>query len=119
MRFCALAVLISFLAGCGGGGESGASSGSREVASDTKTIAEGAGVSYTLSPGTYQAIISSSSNGVKVAWVGGIGCNNSGEVKTYNDVCKMGQTGQVTITNPTTFGLGASENVTIRIRLNP
>jgi hypothetical protein len=117
-KLLAVALSTVLLAACGGG-ESGSSVLATEVFNKMETLAEGSLQSISLSPGTYQAIISSSTNGVKVEWVGGTSCTTSAETKTYNNICKMGQSGQLVITNPTVFGLGASEIVTIKVLLNP
>ena len=104
------------LVGCGGGGDDGRT----VVVSESQTLTEGAHLSYTLPAGTYAAEITSSNNGTVVSWVGGsgTGCNASAEVKTYTSTCALSIQGQLLILNPTTFGLGGSEIVSIKVTRN-
>jgi hypothetical protein len=102
------------LTGCGGG-DSGTETGSNIVFNEVRTVPEGNYVTIALPTSNYRAEISSSNNGVKVEWVGGTNCVNSGEVKTYMNTCAMVQKGQIVITNPTMLGLGGDEVVTIKI----
>ncbi len=113
MRRLLVCAMAATLAACGGGD----SDDGKEVVSDSKTLAEGVVVSYTLPAGTYTAEITSSNNGVQVSWIGGSGsgCGTSSEVKTYKSTCNLSIQGQLTVTNPTTFGLGGSEIVSIRV----
>jgi len=112
MRRLQILVLSIALGGCGGDGDDG-----REVANETQTLGEGVQLSYTLPAATYRAEITSSNNGVVVSWVGGsgAGCAASVETKTYTSTCTLSLQGQVVIQNPTTFGLGGSEVVTVRL----
>jgi hypothetical protein len=113
--------VASQLIACGGGSDDEATdqgvkaSSTIQVVSDTKTLVEGVQISYTLSAGTYMANITSSNNGVIVSWPGGINCQGSAETKAYSASCTFGAQGQIVISNPTTFGLGGSEIVTISI----
>jgi hypothetical protein len=104
---CVIALTLS---ACGGGDDGS----STVVVNETKTISEGYYVSYTLDAGTYTAEITASNNGVKVAWVGG-SCTNSDEVKSYKSTCQLTTKGQLTVTNPTVFGLGGDEITTIKV----
>mgnify|MGYP003604830841 CR=1 FL=1 len=115
MKFNRLRILISSplialaMTGCGGGSDG------TVVANETKTIADGYYLTYALPAGKYEAQISSSNNGVVVEWIGSSNCGKSGEVKTYDYACTLTQTGQLKITNPTTFFLGGDEVVTVKV----
>ena len=112
----ALISVTLILVGCGGGGDDGGT----VVVSESQTLTEGAQLSYTLPAGTYAAEITSSNNGARVSWVGGsgTGCNTSAEVKTYTSTCALSIQGQLLVLNPTTFGLGGSEIVSIKVTRN-
>lgn len=106
--------IVLFLSGCGGGSTTN-EVGSNIIFNEVRNIPEGNYLIVALPVSKYKAEISTSNKGVKVEWVGGLNCANSGEVKTYNDSCSMVQKGQIVITNPTTFGLGGDEIVTVKI----
>jgi len=110
----AVIAACAMLSGCGGGGED---KSSPPVVSESKTLADGTQLSYTLSAGTYSVEVTSSNNGVVVSWLGGSGsgCASSAESKALTMTCTLSIQGQLLITNPTTFGLGASEIVSIRV----
>ena len=117
LAFIASSLAALTISGCGGGGPSGGSAS--VVVNETKTIADGAGISYSLAAGSYSSNITSTPNGVTISWVGGSSCTNATvETTVYNSPCTMGQAGQLVITNPTTFGLGPSENVYIKLTKN-
>ncbi|BDI03211.1 hypothetical protein CATMQ487_01810 [Sphaerotilus microaerophilus] len=111
-KFACGLVLLTGVAACGGGDSEGG-----EVLDTTITLSEGVYHSYTLEPGTYHVSITSSNNGVTVQWLGGsgTGCSGSGEVKVWSATCALSIKGQLIVTNPTVFGLGGSEIVTIRL----
>lgn len=99
--------LVATLSACGGG--------DNDVVLDTsRTLADGASVSYALEAGTYQAEITASNNGVNIQWVGG-NCSAVSNIKTYVQTCTMSSKGQLTITNPTVLSLGGAEIVTIKL----
>jgi ATP-dependent protease HslVU (ClpYQ) peptidase subunit len=98
------------LTACGGGDD-----GPGVVADDFQTLAEGQGVSYALPAATYLVEVTANNHGVTVTWTNGAGCTNSGEVKVYSGSCRLAGDGQVTILNPTVFGLGGGENATIKV----
>lgn len=102
------AVLVS---ACGGGG----SVVQIVVVDETRTLAEGAQVSYPLAIGTYRAEITSSRNGVAVIWVGGTGCQNVTETKAYNATCSVDTVGALTLVNPTLLGIPGDEVVSVKV----
>jgi hypothetical protein len=113
MKKFALSLMVAALVGCGGGGDDDGV----QVVSESRTLGEGIVLSYALTAATYTVEITSSNNGVVVGWLGGsgAGCATSAEVNTYQTTCALTIQGQLTITNPTTLGLGGSEIVTIRV----
>ncbi|TBO32556.1 hypothetical protein EYS42_05035 [Aquabacterium lacunae] len=119
MKLKSIAILapLCFLAACGGGGDGAGSTASNDlVLRESKVLEEGASFSMRLTPGTYKANVTSSSSGVVVTWVGDSqGCGKSGEVKVYSQICTFTITGQLLVANPTTFGLGAQEIVTVEV----
>lgn len=107
----AAAAAACLAAGCGGGD----SIVQVVVVDETRTLAEGAQLSYPLAIGTYRAEISASRNGVAVLWVGGSGCQAATETKSYNASCTVDALGALGLVNPTLLGLPGDEVVTIRI----
>lgn len=107
-RLSAISLALS-LSACGGGGES------QTVVNEQHTLVEGATRSYAIKAGTYTAHITSSNNGVEVSWVGGTNCNDSSETKSYSGSCVLPATGQLVIVNPTVFGLGGAEIITVQL----
>ena len=107
LSFLSLSLLLS---ACGGGG-----SEPQTVVDAQKSLAEGTQLSYALKAGTYTAHITSSNNGVEVSWVGGSNCNSSSETKSYSGSCVLPATGQLVIVNPTVFGLGGAEIITVQL----
>ena len=73
----AAALLTYLLSACGGDG----SVVQIVVVEETRTLAEGATISYPLAVGTYRAEISANRNGVAVLWLGGTGCQNVTETR--------------------------------------
>ena len=83
--------------------------------SELKTVPEGQFVSLSLPKGTYRLELTSAGNGVTVQWIGGVCPGQPSETNLHNEACELEQAGQVVITNPTTFGLGADAVVSIAI----
>jgi hypothetical protein len=115
IRILASSVLLAGLTACGGGGGGGDSDDSQVVVDWHGTLAEGVSMSWALEPGIYRLEMTSDHNGASVQWIPNSGCNNFGEVKVYDDECGLDIKGQLKVTNPTTFGLGPSEIVTVKV----
>ena len=77
-------------------------------------LADGASVSWKLDPGTYQLELTANSDGATAEWVGG-SCPKTQPMRELTMTCDMPRTGQLVITNPTTFGLGAKVSVTVKV----
>lgn len=58
--------------------------------------------------------MTASGDGATVKWVGS-GCPGSEVEKQYSVACEMTQTGQLIVENPSTFGMGATTTVTIKV----
>ena len=86
----------------------------RVVVDTIENIRDGAFISWKLDPGTYRIETTATGDGTTIQWVGAA-CPSSTAAQTASVTCQLPATGQVTVTNPTTFGLGASSNVTVKI----
>jgi len=86
----------------------------RLVIDEFPTLNEGQGLTWKLSPGTYELEITSTPDGAKIEWAGA-DCARAGETKDFRTTCVLTQTGQLQVTNPTTLGLGSAITVTIRV----
>jgi hypothetical protein len=58
--------------------------------------------------------VTTTNDGAGVAWVGGQ-CQGANETKAFDANCVLAQDGQLQISNPTTFGLGNSSSVTVKL----
>ena len=102
---------VALLSACGGGD----SVVQIVVVEETRTLAEGAQLSYPLAIGTYRAEITSSRNGVAVVWVGGTACQSVTETKAYNATCAVSTVGALGLANPTLLGAPGDEVVSIKV----
>lgn len=118
-----IAILISFTylyAALGLGKSSGSGAGSilptmREelVVNEFFTLADGAQQSWRITPGRYRVDLTAS-DGASVVWIG-TGCQGARETKVFNTLCAVATGGQLIVGNPTTFGMGASSTITLRV----
>lgn len=111
-KYATFTTAILLVSACGGGNSD---SGHQAVYNQTHILAEGEQISITLQKGRYRAEITSNNNGVIVSWIGESLCPTSSETKEYSADCNLGIQGQLTVTNPTTFGLGGSETTSIKV----
>jgi hypothetical protein len=77
-------------------------------------IRDGGNVAWKLPPGLYRLELTASNDGVTAEWLGA-NCPKTRPMTVLGMTCDLPRTGQLVITNPTTFGLGASSSVTIKI----
>ncbi len=110
-RLLLCCLLPIFMTACGGGNST---TPGAVVINDNQTLGEGVYVTYILNAGSYKAELTASNNGVIVEWIGGANCPVSSEKKTYSNSCTLTQQGQLKITNPTTFGIGGNEVVSVK-----
>ena len=88
--------------------------GEVEVKRDVVILQDGQQVVYgPMSEATFKVQIRASVP-VSVTWVGA-NCLEISNTLSYQTTCKPLELGQLTITNPSTFGLGASSSVSIVI----
>lgn len=107
-------VMFTALIGCGGDSSSSSSSVTSSVVVNwLGVLGEGESVTWALNPGQYRLTMTSSPNGASVEWLPNNGCANASEANAYVNNCTLSTSGQVKVTNPTTFGLGPSETVTV------
>jgi|SRR6267154_2694668 len=78
------------------------------------TLKDGETNAFKLVPGLYRAEMTASGDGAQVEWLGG-DCPKSSESKTYSSVCELRQDGQIVVTNPTSFGMGAGSTITLKV----
>ena len=67
-----------------------------------------------LDTGTYRLEMTASGDGASVEWIGG-SCRGTNEARQHTEECDLRQTGQVRVSNQTTFGMGKSSSVTVKI----
>ena len=110
------AFILPLLASCsaGGNGQQNTPPKDAVVADEFWTLKDGESHSLKLEPGMYRIEMTASGDGAQVEWVGA-DCAKSTEVKTYSSVCELTRTGQVVISNPTSFGMGQAATVTVKI----
>lgn len=88
--------------------------GDKTVVDTRVSLRDGERVAYRLEPGKYRVEITADKDGASVQWVGA-NCPSSRANPTYSGLCELPSIGQVVVENPTTFGLGASSSVTIKV----
>ncbi len=113
MRLAGAALCASLLLTACGGGSDDLPAG--VVADRFETLSEGQYIAFSLPKATYTIEVSANNHGVVVSWVNGSGCTTSAERLVYAATCTLAGDGQVIVTNPTTFGLGGAETVTIKV----
>ena len=84
------------------------------VIDEFKSVDEGEQYIWRIRPGRYRVRVTSSNDGVKIKWVGA-SCQKSGEIKVYDVVCEPASEAQLVVENPTTFGTGPTEQVTVTV----
>ena len=78
------------------------------------SLQDGASVSWKLEPGSYKLELTANNDGAIAEWIGG-SCPATKPMRTMTVTCNMSGTGQLVISNPTTFGLGKDVNVTVKL----
>lgn len=83
------------------------------VIDEFRTLKEGQSLTFRVPPGTYSVRVTASNKGIKARWVGA-SCNaSSREEKVYETTCSLPEEAQFVVENPTTVGLGPSEQVSV------
>jgi hypothetical protein len=78
-------------------------------------LKEGTTITYRIPAGRYRVRVTSSNDGIKARWIGSSCSSSRGEQKLYEVTCDLSAEGQFVVENPTTLGLGVTENVTVRV----
>jgi hypothetical protein len=86
----------------------------RAVFDELVILKDGESRVFKLEPGTYKLEVTASGDGAAIEWIGS-DCPGSNETKSYSVTCTFERGGQVIISNPTTFGMGTSSSVTIKL----
>jgi len=86
------------------------------IVDDLKILKDGEEWSFKLDAGTYKVELTASGDGASVSWVGS-SCPGSGPraVQTFSTICEMPGTGQLLVRNPSSFGMGQSVSITLKV----
>ena len=133
LRLSLSVIALLFAVGCSANQNSGlqfaggSSSGSSEVdippaptpqdvivIDELEVFKDGSWKSWKLDRGNYFLELTASNDGVTIDWIGGM-CGKTAPVNRTSTVCLMPDGGQIVVENPTTFGLGKSVSVTLRL----
>jgi hypothetical protein len=79
-------------------------------------LRDGALVSWRLPVGVFRLQMAASADGATVEWLNSSCVGRSRPMAQLHATCTVNDGGQVVITNPTTFGLGAAVTATVQIR---
>ena len=85
------------------------------VYDESRTLKDGEALSVKLPQGVYRLEMTATGDGATVEWLGGNCSGVRRETKMHEETCELTQAGQVLISNPSSFGLGASSVVTVVI----
>lgn len=108
---------LSLLAGCqdlGGSRSSRIFPADQVVVDWSNWLKDGASVSWKLDPGTYRLELTANGDGITAEWVGA-SCPKTQPMRELTMTCEMTHTGQLVVTNPTTFGLGPQVSTTVKV----
>ena len=106
MLICSLLIITA----CSSGGD-------KVVVEDSRWLKDGEMVFWPLSAGTYKVQLTASGDGASIEWVGS-SCPKISETNNISTICELAQSGQVIVSNPTTFGLGNPISVSVKITKN-
>ncbi|MCX5800886.1 MAG: hypothetical protein NTX17_05805 [Candidatus Eisenbacteria bacterium] len=84
------------------------------IADELVVLKDGESRTFKLDPGSYKLEVTATGDGVSVEWLGSA-CPSSGQISSLVMACRVIQTGQVVVKNPTGFGMGALSNATIKL----
>jgi hypothetical protein len=77
-------------------------------------LKDGERMSWKLPAGKYRLELTASNDGDTVEWLGG-NCPATQPMTTLSTSCDMPRDGQLLVSNPTTFGLGAASMTTVKL----
>jgi hypothetical protein len=84
------------------------------VIDEYETFGDGYRKSWRITPGRYTVEMTATGDGGKVTWTG-VDCENSRETRSYDANCTVSRTAQLTVENPTAFGMGDSSTISVRV----
>ncbi|MCA9674901.1 MAG: hypothetical protein H6709_10545 [Kofleriaceae bacterium] len=86
-------------------------------------LGDGDGQTWNLAPGTYALSASSTPNGLGIQWGGDVTCDPptpaSGEHTSVHSTCTVTTQAVLQVSNPTSFGLGPDEQITLKLASVP
>lgn len=95
--------------------DNSAAAAGQKVVDDFRSLPDGKAVIFRLPAGHYRIRVTSSNNGIKARWVGASCSASPVEQKVYEATCDPTAEAQFVVENPTTLGLGPSEQVATSI----
>lgn len=78
------------------------------------SLKDGERISWKLPAGSYRLELTASNDGDTVEWLGS-NCPATQPMTSLSTSCQMSSDGQLIVTNPTTFGLGAASMTTVKV----
>jgi len=78
------------------------------------TLKDGERISWKIPAGNYRLELTASNDGDTVEWLGG-NCPATQPMTALTTSCEMPRDGQLLVTNPTTFGIGAASMTTVKV----
>jgi len=109
-----LLFMMALLLACNQSGSRSLPSLDRVVVDEHQILQDGAFVSWKVPPGRYRLEMTAADDGATAEWVGG-DCPATQPMRQLTMTCELRGEGQLIIKNPTTFGLGASVSVTVKV----
>lgn len=85
------------------------------VVNEFSSLADGRAITFRVPAGHYRIRVTASNNGIKARWVGVSCAASPSEQRVYEATCDPAAEVQFVVENPTAFGLGASEQVSINV----
>jgi hypothetical protein len=95
--------------------DNSAAAAGQKIVDDFRSLPDGKAIIFRLPAGHYRIRVTSSNNGIKARWVGVSCYASSAEQKIYDTTCDPTAEAQFIVENPTTLGLGPSEQVATSI----
>lgn len=87
----------------------------QKVIDEFRKLGEGQELLWKMPAGRYRVRATASDKGLKIKWVGADCASSPKEVKVYDDTCEVSSEAQLIVENPTGFGFGPSEQVSVTV----
>lgn len=109
-------VMLTFVSGgCSShNSEDGIFHGERVVIDWSDWLKDGASMAWKIEPGIYRLDLTASGDGVTAEWLGA-SCPKTQPMQELTMTCDISRNGQLIITNPSIFGLGANASTTVKV----